>query len=194
MTSGRIRSHSIVGLTHSAATASKARLVFASATIRPNWIISGSFRNCGAPPDRVITVAIVTELMIVAADVARKAASHSRSPGTPSRGTSAATIVYDTTAIRAKLARLNATLIGRCPEANSIAAADPVRTARTYSDGDRKNRPMTAGNSLRENEWVSRRKWTSTTFSSAAAKAAARIGHGMWMMALGAGRPWSCVA
>ena len=37
---------------------------------------------------------------------------------------------------------------------------------------------MTAGNSLRENEWVSRRKWTWTTFSSAAANAKARTGHG----------------
>ena len=37
---------------------------------------------------------------------------------------------------------------------------------------------MTAGNSLSENEWVSRRKWTSTTLSSAAAKATAMTGQG----------------
>ena len=52
---------------------------------------------------------------------------------------------------------------------------------------------MTAGNSLSENEWVSRRKWTSTTLSSAAANAAAMIGHGIWIGASGAGRPWSWV-
>ena len=33
--------------------------------------------------------------------------------------------------------------------------------------------PDTAGNSLRENAWVSRRKWTSTTLSSAAKNATA---------------------
>ena len=32
--------------------------MFASATIAPNWIISGSFWNCGAPPDSEIAVAI----------------------------------------------------------------------------------------------------------------------------------------
>ena len=52
---------------------------------------------------------------------------------------------------------------------------------------------MTAGNSLSENEWVSRRKWTSTTLSSAAAKAAAMSGHGTCVGASGAGRPWSRV-
>ena len=40
-----------------------------------------------------------------------------------------------------------------------------------YSAGERKNKPTTAGNSLSENEWVSRRKWTSTTLSSATANA-----------------------
>ena len=57
--------------------------MLASATISPNWIISGSFRNCGAPPESVMTVAIVTELMIVAVEVAANAASHSRRPGMP---------------------------------------------------------------------------------------------------------------
>ena len=84
-TTGRISSQSMAGLNHSAATARSARLVFASATISPNWIISGSFRNCGAPPESVMTVAIVIELMIVDADVAANAASHSRKAGIPSR-------------------------------------------------------------------------------------------------------------
>ena len=58
-------------------TASRARLVFANATMLPNWIISGSFWNCGAPPDSVITVAIVSALTTVAASVAAKAATQS---------------------------------------------------------------------------------------------------------------------
>ena len=37
---------------------------------------------------------------------------------------------------------------------------------------------MTAGNSLSENECFSRRKWTSTTLSSAAKNAAAMTYHG----------------
>ena len=46
---------------------------------------------------------------------------------------------------------------------------------------------MTAGNSLREKEWVSRRKWTWTTLSSAAANATARMGHGSESCAGGVG-------
>ncbi len=104
--------------------------MLASATISPNWIISGSFRNCGAPPDRVMTVAIVIELMIVAHEVAAKAARNSLTPGVMFLGTSADTMAYETTAMSAKLARLKATLMGRWPDANSMAAADPVMTAR----------------------------------------------------------------
>ena len=48
---------------------------------------------------------------------------------------------------------------------------------------------MTAGNSLSENEWVSRRKWTSTTLSSARVKAIARSGHGRWTKTTGPGCP-----
>ena len=60
-----------------------------------------------------------------------------------------------------------------------------------YSLGGSRKKPMTAGNSLNENEWVSRRKWTSTTLSSARAKATARSGHGIWTKTTGPGRPRS---
>src|SRR5918994_157466 len=110
MTRGRINSHSNAVFRYRAATARRARLVLASATIRPNWIISGNLRNWGAPPDSVMTVAIVIELTIVADEVAANAASHSRSPGIPSRATSEDRIEYEITAINAKFARLNAIL------------------------------------------------------------------------------------
>ena len=54
-------------------------------------------------------------------------------------------------------------------------------TASRYSFGVTKNSPSTAGISLSENEWVSRRKWTRMTFVSAATKPAARSGHGTWI-------------
>ena len=73
----------MMGCSHRIVTASSARLVFASATMLPNWIISGSFWNCGAPPERVMTRAIVIELRTVANEVAPKAATHSRMPGGP---------------------------------------------------------------------------------------------------------------
>ena len=37
---------------------------------------------------------------------------------------------------------------------------------------------MTAGSSLSEKEWVSRRKWTSMTLASVTKKATAMSGHG----------------
>ena len=46
--------------------------------------------------------------------------------------------------------------------------ADPIRTATMYSSGVKKNSPATAGISLSENEWDSRRKWTTMTLASAA--------------------------
>ena len=79
-----------------------------------------------------MTVAIVIELMIVAARRGGEGGEPLADPGhAVARHERRRRSLYDTTAIRAKLARLKATLIGRCPEANSIAAADPVRTART---------------------------------------------------------------
>ncbi len=57
--------------------------MLASATMLPNWIISGSFWNWGAPPESVMTSAIVTELTTVARIVAVNAAAHSASPGGP---------------------------------------------------------------------------------------------------------------
>ena len=50
---------------------------------------------------------------------------------------------------------------------------------------------MTAGNSLSENECVSRRKWTWMTLSSAVANATASSGHGSDKRTGGVGRPAS---
>ena len=73
-----------IGSSHSTDTASSARLVLAMATRPPNWIISGSFSNCGAPPDIEIAVAIDTALSTAAIEVAANAANQSPGPGTPS--------------------------------------------------------------------------------------------------------------
>ena len=69
MIKGRASSQRRTGSTQMIDTASRARLVFANATMLPNWIISGSFSYCGAPPDKVITVAIVSALTTAAASV-----------------------------------------------------------------------------------------------------------------------------
>ena len=74
---GRTSRASSSGSSHSTDTASSARLVFAIATSPPNWIISGSFSYCGAPPDIEIAVAIVSALRTAAIVVAAKAATQS---------------------------------------------------------------------------------------------------------------------
>ena len=60
-------------------TARSARLVLAIATRTPNLSISGSFWNCGAPPESVITVAMLsapsTEATIVAANAANQSSA-----------------------------------------------------------------------------------------------------------------------
>ena len=80
--------------------------------------------------------------------------------------------------MKPKLAMLNASLIGRGRVLAIMATAEPTTSAARYSSGGRKKNPMTAENSLAEKEWVSRRKWTSTTFVSAIAIAAAITGQG----------------
>ncbi len=57
--------------------------MFASATTSPNLSISGSFWNCGAPPDSEIAVAIVSAPITTATSIAAKAASQSTAPGGP---------------------------------------------------------------------------------------------------------------
>ena len=57
--------------------------MLAIATSPPNWIISGSFSYCGAPPDIEIAVAIVNALRTAAHVVAAKAATQSTGSGTP---------------------------------------------------------------------------------------------------------------
>jgi len=161
--------------------------VFANATITPNRSISGSFSNCGAPPDSVMTRAIETLLMSAAMSVAANAANHSTGPGVTVRSAKVWMMSSDTVATHRKFARLNAVLMRRCRGCTRSAAAEPTSIATRYSDGDSEKKPMTAGNSLREKAWVSRPKWTSTTLSSAMANATASSGQGITGWA-GAGR------
>ena len=69
------------GSTQMNETASRARLVLAMATRTPNLSISGSFWNWGAPPDRVMTVAMFSAPITDATIVAAKAANQSSGPG-----------------------------------------------------------------------------------------------------------------
>ena len=106
--------------------------MLANATIRPNWIISGSFRNCGAPPESVMTVAIVMR-----ADDRRRRTSRRRPRATRGRRASRhattmrRTILYETTAIKPKFARLKATLIGALAGGEQHRGRGPGKTART---------------------------------------------------------------
>ena len=59
-------------------TASNARLVLAIATMVLNRIISGSFVNCGAPPDSEMTVATRTAPRVAVAPLDANAAIQSR--------------------------------------------------------------------------------------------------------------------
>ena len=113
MTSGISRSRTALRLIHMTDTASSARLVFASATTSPNLSISGSFWNCGAPPDSEIAVAIVSAPITTATSIAAKAASQSTAPGGPANVAMRWNTARVTTAMRAKFARLNAILTMR---------------------------------------------------------------------------------
>ena len=55
--------------------------MLATATSSPNWIISTSFWNCGAPPLIEIALAIVRALIAAAAVVPAKAANQARRSG-----------------------------------------------------------------------------------------------------------------
>ena len=102
-------------------TASSARLVLASATIAPNRIISGSFWNCGAPPDSEIAVAIAKTQTTVAESVAANAAIQSIGPGMPVGAAIAWKIARSTTAMTAKFARLNAIFTADTRDVRSMA-------------------------------------------------------------------------
>ena len=123
-----------LGSSHRIVTASSARLVFASATMLPNWIISGSFWNCGAPPDRVMTSAIVIELTTVASVVAVNAAAHSRTPGGPVGDAIDRRIVIDDDRDQPVVREVEREL-DRAGAGQQMAAADPTRTASRYSRG-----------------------------------------------------------
>ena len=137
----------------------------------PNLSISGSFWNCGAPPDSEIAVAIVSAPSRQATSIAANAAIQSAAPGRPANDPRLWKTTRVTVEMNAKLARLNATFTTDWRAVTSRATAEPTRTASRYSSGVTKNSPRTAGISLSENECVSRRKWTRMTFVSTARKA-----------------------
>ena len=160
-------------------TASRARLVLASATIAPNWTISGSFWNCGAPPDREIAVAIVEDAHDGwPTSVAANAAIQSAAPGRPANAPRPWKIASVDRRDEREVGEVEGELDGRLARGHEHRHARADRTARRYSSGVKKKSPATAGISLSENEWVSRRKWTTMTFVSAARKATASNGHG----------------
>ncbi len=104
--------------------------MFAIATSPPNWIISGSFSNCGAPPDIEIAVAIETALSTAAVEVAANAATQSDGTGHPARGRRARrTPTAPTAPVNAKFDRLNVSLSGAWLPSRS-ASPVPVSIAR----------------------------------------------------------------
>jgi hypothetical protein len=139
----------------------------------------------------VITVAVVSDATIVPASEAANAAAQSIGSSAVSRVTIAWNTASPTTPPSAKFDRLNASFAGAWRSATISATAEPRMSATRYSTGERKNSPMTAGNSDSENECVSRRKCTETTFISAMQKPAAITGHAIENPANGAVRPMS---
>ena len=127
--SGMTSNHIALGLVHMTETASKARLVFASATIPPNRIISGSFWNCGAPPDRDIAVAIARTQTTHAARVAANAAIQSCGLGGPVNCPSRWKTTSSSTPITAKLLRLKMTFSTDWRAAKTRATIDPQSIA-----------------------------------------------------------------
>ena len=75
--------------------------MLASATSPANSIISGSFWNCGAPPDRTMTVAIVSAPITAPRNVAIIAASQSMGAGGPANSPIERNTVRLTTAMNA---------------------------------------------------------------------------------------------
>src|SRR5215210_65780 len=144
-------------------TARRARLVLAAAARPPNWIIWGSFWNCGAPPDNEIAVATHRDDSSVVTNVALKAAIQSAGLGVPALAARIRKTASAAVPPRPKFTRLNVSFRGAW-RAHTRAVPEPTRRAWRYSVGVSRKRPMTAGNSLSENECCSRRKWTTTTF------------------------------
>ena len=127
---GRRAARAASGSIHMIETASRARLVLASATMPPNWIISGSFWNCGAPPDSEIAVAIVSAPSDARRRASRRTRRSSRSrPACRSSVPRPWKTTSVTAAMNAKLARLNANLTADWRAVTSRATADPTRTA-----------------------------------------------------------------
>ena len=122
----------------------------AKATSDPNRNISGSFSSCGAPPETVMTEAIVTAVSAAAVCVAANVTIQSRRCGGPSSVAKPCTIDREITAINRKFVRLKPFLINGCRAPNASAIPAPTPTASRYSLTGRKNMPTTAGNSLSE--------------------------------------------
>jgi hypothetical protein len=80
---------------------------------------------------------------------------------------------------RQKWLRLKINLMGDCLRCTVSAIMDPTSWARTNVVGLTKNKPMTNGISLSENECASRRICRWTTNISAPAKKMARAHHGI---------------
>ena len=151
---------------HRTMTASSARLALASATMLLNRIISGSFLNCGAPPDSEMTVATRMAPRTLVAAAAARAATHSRGPGMATGWAMRWNTVRATTPHRANWAMLNARLIHELWRSASSAPVVPTSRASMYMSGVSTNSPTTPGSSLNEKACRSRRKRTSTTLTS----------------------------
>ena len=107
---------------------------------------------------------------------ARNAASHSRGPGRRRRRRrSRWKIDQRDHRGQGELGEVERALdAGLLAIGEQRAARSRRGRASRYSSGGRKNSPTTPGSSLSENEWRSRRKWTSTTFDLAEVEAKRR--------------------
>jgi len=104
--------------------------VLATATRPPNWIIWGSFWNCGAPPESEIAVAIVTAESTVVVSVAPNAAIQSVGFGAPSSPARLWNTASAAIAPSPKLTTLNVNFSGAWRNQASDTA-EPTTTART---------------------------------------------------------------
>ena len=111
------------------------RLVFAAATTVPNRTISGSFWNCGAPPERVIAVAMVTAPATLAEIKANVMAIQSAAFGMVLGPASVVKITKLSVPTKRLLARLNAIFRGDCSVAATRASPDPTISATRYCAG-----------------------------------------------------------
>ena len=128
--------------------------MLATATRTPNLSISGSFWNCGAPPDRVMTVAMLSAVRTEATIVAANVAHQSSTPGwEPSRCDRRANTESATTAVIAKLLTLNRILSGDWRETKT-SAGDRAEQERTEVVGRAEEEEADYGRDLAQRERV----------------------------------------